>query len=71
VSSITKLDFNFVNSLPFERISHYALFDFDKRLTLRNHSYACDELNKGIQTFRAFSRMGDLFTDKTPEVDGS
>jgi hypothetical protein len=64
-------DFNFSDSIPSEKISYYALFDFDKRLTLRNHSYACDESNKGIQTFRAFLRMVDLFTDKTPGVDGS
>ena len=73
VSSMVKLnsDFNFSDSIPSEKISYYALFDFDKRLTLRNHSYACDESNKGIQTFRAFLRMVDLFTDKTPGVDGS
>jgi hypothetical protein len=56
VSGMIKLDsdFNFAESLPSEKISYYALFDFGKRSILRNHSYACDEPSKGIQSFQCF-----------------
>ena len=69
VSGMIKLDsdFNFAESLPSEKISYYALFDFGKRSILRNHSYACDEPSKGIQSFQCFIWFRSLFLDKFKE----
>lgn len=70
VSCMVKLDsgFNFVDSLPSEKISYYALLDLDKRLTLRNHSYACKDQVKS-RGFHAFMLFKNLFTNRITSYD--